>query len=233
VAHKQGWTCPHYLEADVHPVCSQKARHRDLIPAERDPMWCWIALPLLSSRRPHTRRSAAVWREPLDVPSVFCHPYDSPVSPEGRERRPESRRRLLGGATPAAFRSVRAPPTTGLPLATAGHPLAEWGAECGSQIRRTGRPHRQPEPRPGPARWIRWGMARSWQARTPRAIWFSDAHEAEAKEAELRKPPSRFGKWVLRRLGYRGDLKAPAPQARTRHPHERSVHEPPGNRPRT
>jgi hypothetical protein len=42
-------------------------------------------------------------------------------------------------------------------------------------------------------------MARNWQARTPRLIWFNDSHESEVKEAELRKPPSRFGAWVLQR----------------------------------
>jgi hypothetical protein len=68
------------------------------------------------------------------------------------------------------------------------------------------------------------GMARSWRARTPRPIWFSDAHEAEAKEAELRKPPSRLGKWVLRRLGYRGDLEGRAPHVQTRRSHERPIH---------
>jgi len=73
------------------------------------------------------------------------------------------------------------------------------------------------------------GMSRSWQGRTPRAIWFTDAHEAEAKEAELRKPPSRFGKWLLRRLGYRGDFKAREPHAQTRHQHERPIHRPPEN----
>ena len=70
-------------------------------------------------------------------------------------------------------------------------------------------------------------MARSWKARTPRPIWFSDAHEAEAKEAQLRKPPSRFGTWVLRHLGYRGETGGRRPHGPTRHSHERPVHRPP------
>ena len=69
-------------------------------------------------------------------------------------------------------------------------------------------------------------MARIWQARTPRAIWFSDEHEAEAEEAQLSKPPSRFGTWVLRRLGFRGSIGESAPQVQTRHPHERPIERP-------
>jgi hypothetical protein len=89
--------------------------------------------------------------------------------------------------------------------------------------------HRQEDLEVGGVPCIHWSMARSWRARTPRSIWFSDTHEAEAKEAQLRKPPSRFGAWVLRRLGYRGDLKARAPHAQTRHPHDRPVHRLPEN----
>ncbi len=73
------------------------------------------------------------------------------------------------------------------------------------------------------------GMARSWKARTPRPIWFSDAHEAEAKEAHRRKPPSRFGTWVLRHLGYTGEIWERGPHGPTRHSHERPVHRPPGS----
>jgi hypothetical protein len=71
------------------------------------------------------------------------------------------------------------------------------------------------------------GMARSWKARTPRPIWFTDAHEAEAKEAQLRKPPNRFGTWVLRHLGYKGEIGKRTPQAQTRRSHEHPVHRPP------
>jgi hypothetical protein len=72
-------------------------------------------------------------------------------------------------------------------------------------------------------------MARIWQARTPRKIWFSDAHEAEAKEAQRRKPPSRFGTWVLRWLGFSGEIGEREPPVQTRHPHEHPVHRPPGD----
>ena len=48
-------------------------------------------------------------------------------------------------------------------------------------------------------------MARKWRG-GPRGIWYSDEHEAEAREARLRKPPSRFGTWVLRHLGYKGEI---------------------------
>jgi hypothetical protein len=71
-------------------------------------------------------------------------------------------------------------------------------------------------------------MARKWRG-GPRGIWYSDEHETEAKEAQLRKPPSRFGTWVLRHLGYRGEIGERAPHAQTRHSHERPVHRPPGN----
>ena len=54
-------------------------------------------------------------------------------------------------------------------------------------------------------------------------------HEAEAKEAQLRKPPSRRGRWILRRLGYKGEIEQHAPQAQTRPSHERSVRQPPEN----
>jgi hypothetical protein len=72
-------------------------------------------------------------------------------------------------------------------------------------------------------------MTRSWRARTPRPIWFTDAHEAEAKEAQLRKRPSRFGTWVLRHLGFRGEIRERSPHAQTRPTHERPVHRPPGS----
>ena len=71
-------------------------------------------------------------------------------------------------------------------------------------------------------------MARKWRG-GPRGIWFSDAHEAEAKAAQLRKPPSRFGRWVLRHLGYGGEIGGIAPHVQTRHSHERPIHRSPGN----
>ena len=44
-------------------------------------------------------------------------------------------------------------------------------------------------------------------------VHVTKGHEAQARETQLRKPPSRFGLWVLRRLGYRGAIREPAPQA--------------------
>ena len=71
-------------------------------------------------------------------------------------------------------------------------------------------------------------MARMWRSgRHP--VWISDAHEAEAREAQLRKPPSRFGTWFLQRLGFRGEIGDRTPHVQTRHPHEHPVHRPPGN----
>jgi hypothetical protein len=54
-------------------------------------------------------------------------------------------------------------------------------------------------------------------------------HETEAREAQLRKPPSRLGTWILRRLGYKGEIEQHAPQAQTPPSHERSVRRPPEN----
>jgi hypothetical protein len=51
-------------------------------------------------------------------------------------------------------------------------------------------------------------------------------HEAEAREAQLRKPPSRFGTWILRRLGFRGEIQPHLPPAQTQPSHERSVPRP-------
>jgi hypothetical protein len=71
-------------------------------------------------------------------------------------------------------------------------------------------------------------MARKWRG-GPRGIWFSDEHEGEAREAQLRKPPSRFGTWILRRLGYKGEIKQHVSQEQTRPSHEHSVRLPPAN----
>jgi hypothetical protein len=67
--------------------------------------------------------------------------------------------------------------------------------ESGAQVRRTGRPHRQQDPRSAVFPRYRGGMARSWRAGTPRPIWISDTNEAGAKEAELSKAlsPSASG----------------------------------------
>src|ERR1700722_14127484 len=63
------------------------------------------------------------------------------------------------------------------------------------------------------------GMVRMWRSGR-HGVWISDAHEAEAKEAQLRKPPSRVGTWVLRHLGYKGEIGKRGPHAQIRHPHE-------------
>jgi hypothetical protein len=71
-------------------------------------------------------------------------------------------------------------------------------------------------------------MSRMWRSgRFP--VWISDAHEAEAKDEQLRKPPSRLGTWVLRHLGYRGEVVKRVPHAPARHSHEHPVHRPSGD----
>ena len=71
--------------------------------------------------------------------------------------------------------------------------------------------------------WLESGLAAQEGSGT------SDAHEAEAKEAQLHKTPSRFGTWVLRRLGYKGEIGEGEPHSPPRRSHERPVHRPPGN----
>jgi hypothetical protein len=44
---------------------------------------------------------------------------------------------------------------------------------------------------------------------TPRRIMVTDGHEAEAKAAQLRKPPNRIGLFLLRLLGSRGEVVPP------------------------
>ncbi len=48
-------------------------------------------------------------------------------------------------------------------------------------------------------------------------------HEAEAKEAQLRKPPSRLGTWILRRLGYKGPIAQHMQPAQAKPSHEHPV----------
>ena len=57
-------------------------------------------------------------------------------------------------------------------------------------------------------------------------VHVTKGHEAEARETQLRKPPSRFGLWVLRRLGYRGAIREQAPQAPKPLSHEHPVQGP-------
>jgi hypothetical protein len=42
----------------------------------------------------------------------------------------------------------------------------------------------------------------------------TNLHEDRAKKEQLRRPPSRLGLWVLRRLGFRGQVNAKAPPSR-------------------
>ncbi|MGH8987212.1 MAG: hypothetical protein ACRDXC_01255 [Acidimicrobiales bacterium] len=60
----------------------------------------------------------------------------------------------------------------------------------------------------------------------------TDGHEAEAKAAQLRKPPSRIGLFFVRLLGFRGQVASPT--TRGGHPgpsHERPLHGPNGHGP--
>jgi hypothetical protein len=54
-------------------------------------------------------------------------------------------------------------------------------------------------------------------------------HEAEARDAQLHKPPTRFGAWILRRLGYKGEIKQYLPQEQARPSHERAIRRHPDN----
>jgi hypothetical protein len=57
-------------------------------------------------------------------------------------------------------------------------------------------------------------------------VHVTKGHEAEAKEAQRRKPPSRFGTWVLRHLGYRGEIGEGAPHPQSPPSHEHPVQKP-------
>ena len=53
----------------------------------------------------------------------------------------------------------------------------------------------------------------------------TDGHEAEAKAAQLRKPPNRIGLFFLRVLGFRGQVAAPRGRGGHAGPsHEHPVH---------
>jgi hypothetical protein len=54
-------------------------------------------------------------------------------------------------------------------------------------------------------------------------VWITNEHEAEAIKEQVRKPPSRLGVWVLRRLGYKGQISTQIPAPSPHPPHERSV----------
>ena len=40
----------------------------------------------------------------------------------------------------------------------------------------------------------------------PRRIVITDGHEAEAEAAQSRRPPNPIGRWLLRMLGFRGEV---------------------------
>jgi len=53
----------------------------------------------------------------------------------------------------------------------------------------------------------------------------TDGHEAEAKAAQLRKRPSRIGIFLLKVLGFRGQVTPPAgPGGHAGPSHKRAVH---------
>ena len=57
-------------------------------------------------------------------------------------------------------------------------------------------------------------------------IRVTDGHEAEAKAAQLRKRPNRIGLFLLKMLGFRGEVIPPTAQRN----HVGPSHEHPGNR---
>jgi hypothetical protein len=60
-----------------------------------------------------------------------------------------------------------------------------------------------------------------------RGIPITDGHETEARAAQLRKRPNRLGRFVLRVLGFRGEVTLPAGQGGQTGPsHEHPVHHP-------
>ena len=62
----------------------------------------------------------------------------------------------------------------------------------------------------------------------PFGVWITDGHEAEAREEEMEKPPSRIGTFMLRLLGFRGKVPAPPKSPPGHHPsHEHAVERPP------
>ena len=54
-------------------------------------------------------------------------------------------------------------------------------------------------------------------------VHVTTGHEAEAREAQLREPPTRLGSWILRRLGYKGPIEQHKQQAQARPSHEHPV----------
>jgi len=57
-------------------------------------------------------------------------------------------------------------------------------------------------------------------------VWITNEHEAEAMKEQLRKPPSRLGVWVLRRLGYKGQISNQISFPPRHLSHDRSVRPP-------
>lgn len=57
-------------------------------------------------------------------------------------------------------------------------------------------------------------------------VLITNAREADAIQAELRKPPSRLGVWILRHLGYTGRISPQVLPPAHHLSHERSVRRP-------
>ena len=68
------------------------------------------------------------------------------------------------------------------------------------------------------------GRVRVRYAGLRNVVRVTDGHEGEAKAAQLRKPPSRMGLFVLRVLGFRGQVAPPRSSGNHAGPsHERPV----------
>jgi hypothetical protein len=193
-------------------------------------------------RPPHRRPGGGPTR-PLQAA-----PRRWPVHPDAPRSQQDRSCRYPGRAPGVAARPERASGLEGghlgpkrpdwLPVSTSGfgveHALHATSGSCPHSSpggrRHVGPELHRPQERASCTSKIRLSrMAKSWRARTPRPIWFTDTHEAEAKDAQLRKRPSRFGTWVLRHLGFTGEIRARAPRAQTGHAHEHPVHRPPGS----
>ncbi len=57
----------------------------------------------------------------------------------------------------------------------------------------------------------------------PFGVWITDGHEAEARAEETKKPPSRFGTFLLRKLGFKGPVEPNVPKHQAHPSHEHAV----------
>ena len=125
-----------------------------------------------------------------------------------------------GVRTPQESRRLTLPGNPGYRMATRRHTCAPW---CPTDPA-NGAGHR--EPSPFTMNTIS-AVDHNPNAKPNFPVHVTKGHEAEAKWAQLRKPPSRFGTWVLRRLGYRGEIEESAPLAQTPPSHRRPLQSPP------